>query len=88
MGLQNHAFNTLENELPELKLRAGYSMYWIDSDILVVEVYAEDEAQAVLDALKPEFNPELLECTKEGIVIRFNRLPPERLWNKYSREIL
>lgn len=86
MGLQNHAIGTLEQDLPELKLRSGYELYFIDTDIMVVEVYAEDEAQEVLDALRAEFNPEVLDLDLyAGMVIKF--LPLER-WTERSREII
>jgi hypothetical protein len=69
MGLQRHALAVLKEDAG---LEPYVDAYFIDADIMAIEVHSETTKMEVLRVLSYDFNPKLLDdLGRDGMVIKF-----------------
>lgn len=72
MGLQSHAYRTLETELG---LEPGVDAQFTEPNVMLVVAKTEEDVDEIMHALSAEFNPTLIKCVPEdGIAIRFDAM--------------
>jgi hypothetical protein len=72
MGLQSHAYSTLETELG---LEPGIDTQFTEPNVMLVVAKTEEDVEDIMFALSAEFNPTLIKCVPEdGIAIRFDAM--------------
>lgn len=72
MGLQSHAYKTLETELG---LEPGVDAQFTEPNVMLVVAKTDKDVEDIMDVLSAEFNPTLIKCVPEdGIAIRFDAM--------------
>lgn len=72
MGLQSHAYRTLETELG---LEPGVDAQFTEPNVMLVVAKTDADVEDIMDVLSAEFNPTLIKCVaKDGIAIRFDAM--------------